>query len=231
MLRTRGEPYTRDLRSASVFEEGERGATPLQQEFQADPDANYRPEFYAKSGFYFTGRGHWSDLGGDFNGDTTLVGPDTIFHPEANEGYGYEVRPGLALGRLGDGVHVQQHRLRRDDRALDAETQIEAVNWNFVRYLRGNEELQPYWMLGLTFPWADLKNASTDGVVVGDASCAAASGFDSASDSRMASRYNLARSTCAARTPTSSSTRRAWRTTPSRSTAGSTRRPSASASA
>src|SRR5688572_25276981 len=69
-----------------------------QQEF--DPDAGYRAEFYAAKGIYLGGRGHWSKLGDDFDGDTTLVGPfDNIRIPDADEGTGYE----LAFGWLSEG--------------------------------------------------------------------------------------------------------------------------------
>lgn len=141
---------------------------------EPDPDAGYRTEFFAANGLYLSARTHWSRLGGDFDGDTALGGPDTIFLPEADDGLGYE----LALGWMSRGwaMELSYTRITYDGSierpfgTLSADIDYQAISWNAMRYLRANEALQPYWLFGLVFPWMDLDDASTtDDVVFGDA--------------------------------------------------------------
>jgi hypothetical protein len=137
---------------------------------EPDPDAGYRSEFYAAKGVYLGARGHWSHLEGDFDGDTALVGfLDTIFLPDAEDDFGYE----LALGWLSEGwgMELTYSRITYDGElgGASADVESQAISWNGLRYLRGNEPLQPYFLFGFSFPWMDLEDASTDGAVVGDA--------------------------------------------------------------
>jgi len=167
----RRAPLARDLRFAeeprTELELAEVQASPPLQE--ADPDAHYRAGFFAANGLYLSGRAHWSRLGGDFDGDTTLVGPDTIFVPEADDGLGYEI----ALGWMSKGwaMEFSYSRITYDGSVLGASADVEyqAISWNGLRYLRGNEALQPYFLVGFVFPWMDLDDASTNGGPFGDA--------------------------------------------------------------
>ena len=136
-----------------------------------DPDAGYRADFYAEDGLYLTLRGHESWLGGDFDGGTSLVGPDTIFVPEADDGRGYELGFGWSSHASSYAMEFTYTRIGYDGSigAGDADIEYQAINWNMFRYLRGNEALQPYWLIGFTYPWMDLEDASTDGAVIGDA--------------------------------------------------------------
>jgi len=172
-------PLALEVASASIFEEGAPGAQQSMTTQDArDLDAGYRAEFFARDGVYFAARGHWSELGGDFDGDTSLTGPDTIFVPDAKDGLGYE----LGLGWLNKGwaMELTYSRIDYDGSvgSLDADVEYESINWNFVHYLRGNEEWQPFWTVGLVFPWMDLVDASTDGVNVGDGELKQGFGFD-----------------------------------------------------
>src|SRR5262245_9614672 len=49
---------------------------------ERDPDAGYRAGFYARDGYYVGARYLQSRLGGDFDGNTVLSGPDTIVVPD-----------------------------------------------------------------------------------------------------------------------------------------------------
>jgi opacity protein-like surface antigen len=135
-----------------------------------DPDAGYNPDFYAKSGVYLSGRAHWSTLGGDFDGDTLLAsGSDVIAVPDANDGYGYE----LALGWMSEGWAMELSYTsivyEGSIGAADSDVDYGAITWNGMRYLRANEPIQPYLMIGFLFSWAELEDASTDGATTGDA--------------------------------------------------------------
>lgn len=134
-----------------------------------DPDAGYRSEFYSRQGFHVAVRGHGARLWGDFDGDTALVGPDTIFIPDADEGTGYE----LAVGGMkeGDAYRLTYTRIDHDGSigGADADVEYRAIGLEIVHYMRANEPVQPLFSLGLVYPFVDLEDASTDGVVVGDA--------------------------------------------------------------
>lgn len=136
---------------------------------QTDPDAHYRAGFLAASGLYLSTRAHWSQLGGDFDGDTVLTGPDTIFVPDADDGLGYEV----ALGWMSKGWAMELSYTRIDyDGSIGsapADIEYQAISWNGMRYLRANEPLQPCLLVGLVFPWMDLEDASSFGGPFGDA--------------------------------------------------------------
>ncbi len=125
-----------------------------------DPDANYNSEWVLERAFRFGVRAHQSELGGDFDGNTVILGPDETTVPDAGEGDGYEIM----LGGIseGTGFEFSYTRLNYDD------VQYENIALNGLYFLRPNERLQPYFLLGVLFPWARLDDASTDGVVFGD---------------------------------------------------------------
>jgi len=177
----RRAPLARDLRwsaAASGVNALPATARGAHQDPAIDPDADYRSGFFATNGIYLGARAHWSVLGGDFDGDTSLVGPDTISIPDADDGLGYE----LALGWEADGwaTELSYTRITYDGSlgASDADIDYQAITWNVFRYLRANESVQPYFLMGLVFPWIELEDASTDGVVVGDAELMQGFGID-----------------------------------------------------
>lgn len=157
----RRAPVAWDLVSKDEARPGERPGPAVPRPQEIDPDAGYRAEFFAAEGIYLGARGHWSTLGGDFDGDTTLVSAaDTIEIPDADYGTGYE----LALGWLSRGwaMELTYSRIAYDGTipGADADIDYQSISWNFLRYLRGNEPLQPYFVLGFVFPWMELENAS-----------------------------------------------------------------------
>jgi len=155
---------------------------PALPEQQVDPDAGYRAEFYAREGAYLSVRGLWSSLGGDFDGDTMLqAGPPTgevITIPETDDGYGYE----LALGWLSKGwaMELSYTDVTYDSSIGGVSTDVvyEALTFNAIHYLRANEPVQPYFMFGFIFSWADLEDAATVGPTTGDAELEYGFGID-----------------------------------------------------
>jgi hypothetical protein len=167
----RRQPVARDLHVAD-FPGGVDPAAPAphRRAQGVDPDADYNPHFFAARGIYLSVRSHWSSLGGDFDGETTLVDPsppaETISIPDADDGFGYE----LALGWMSAGWAAELTYARIDyDGSIggaSADTEYQAIALNAIRYTRANEALQPYFLIGLCFPWMDIDDASTvDGVV------------------------------------------------------------------
>ena len=128
-----------------------------------DPDAGYNPDFYAKEGVYLSGRYIWSDLSGDFDGETTLQAPGTevISIADVDDGYGYEV----ALGWMSKGWAMElsytDNEYEGTIAGSPADIYYSAITWNGLHYWRANEPLQPYLMIGMLFAWAELENAST----------------------------------------------------------------------
>jgi hypothetical protein len=159
------DPWT-VTRPAHEAEKDQQAPIPQQL---PDPDAGYRAEFFAAKGVYLSGRAHWSKLYGDFDGDTTLLGPDQIDIPEVDDGYGYE----LALGWMSEGwaTEISYTEIQYDGAigTLESDLEYYAVTWNVLRYLRGNESVQPYFVFGFLYSWAELEDASTLGLVRGDA--------------------------------------------------------------
>ena len=134
-----------------------------------DPDAGYKADFRAKQGVLAQVRHYRSRLSGDFDGDTTLTGPDTIFIPEADDGSGYSI----ALGGMeeGNAFLLSYRRIEYDGEIgnLDADVEYRAFALEVLHFFRANEPVQPYLQLEMLLPFADLVDASTDGVAVGNA--------------------------------------------------------------
>lgn len=169
---------TSELPRATTDVQQQQQPIPQQPLLIPDPDAGYRADFFAAKGVYIGARGHWSSLGGDFDGETALVGPDRIDIPEADDGYGYE----LALGWLSEGwaMELSYTNIYYEGSIGAQESDIDyyAVTWNVLHYLRGNESVQPYFLFGLLYSWADLEDASTLGLTTGDAHLSGGFGID-----------------------------------------------------
>jgi len=167
----RHAPVALDLVSTDLVDPGgpPRSADDVPQQLP-DPDAGYRAEFFAREGVYLSGRSHWSRLGGDFDGETSLdagrppPNNEVISIPDADDGYGYE----LALGWMSKGwaMEMSYTEIEYDGSIGGADSSIDygAVTFNGLHYWRANEPIQPYLMIGLLFSWADLEDASQVGL-------------------------------------------------------------------
>lgn len=132
-----------------------------------DPDAGYASEFYGHSGIALGVRGVGLDLGGDFDGETTLDGPDTIFLSDTDDGRGYELV--FAIHDEGTAFEFGYSRteLEGEFGGFPGDVDQRAFGVRAIHYWRANERLQPLLGLGLFFPWADIEDGSSDGVAVG----------------------------------------------------------------
>ncbi len=134
-----------------------------------DPDAHYRSEFYGHSGFGLGVRGIGSRLGGDFDGDTTLSGPDTIFLSDLDDSLGYE----LVFAIFDEGTAFEFGYTRTDYEGdfagFPGDVDHRAFGVRAIHYWRANERLQPLAYLGFFVPWAEIEDGSENGPAIGDA--------------------------------------------------------------
>jgi hypothetical protein len=144
-----------------------RPAARQEELLQADPDAGYASEFYGRSGFTLGARAHGAWLGGDFDGETTLSGPDTIFLSDTDDGLGYE----LVAGYLDDGTAFELSYTRVEYEGefgpFPGDVEYRAFGVRGLHYWRANSPVQPLAFLGLLFPLVDIDDGSSDGVAVG----------------------------------------------------------------
>lgn len=134
-----------------------------------DPDADYPSEFYARRGLLIGVHGHGAQLGGDFDGDTTLVGPDTIFLSETDPGTGYE----LVLGGMleGEAFEISYTRVELDGEfeGFSGDVSYRAFGARGLHYWNANRPLQPLAFIGLVVPLVDIDEGSSNGLVDGTA--------------------------------------------------------------
>lgn len=125
----------------------------------------------ARSGFYFDVHGTWAQLGGDFDGNTLLVGSsDSIAVPDADSGLGF----GIAAGHRWDRYALElAFTLTTHEGSIpgapggDVDYGVLELNGRY--FFRTEERLQPFVLGGIGIAVATLEDASTDGVRVGDA--------------------------------------------------------------
>jgi opacity protein-like surface antigen len=160
-------------------------AAPLRSEVrqdepaQVDPDAGYASEFYGSSGVGFGVRAHGAELGGDFDGETTLDGPrDSIFLPDTDDGRGYELV--LSFQDEGTAFELGYTRIELDGDFAGFESDVEyrAFTARGLYYWRANSAVQPLAYLGLLYPLADIEDGSTDGPAVGTGKLTAGFGLE-----------------------------------------------------
>ena len=143
---------------------------PLRQDepVLSDPDADYRSEFFGKKGVSLGVRGTGTHLGGDFDGDTTLQGPDTIFLSDTDDALGYE----LVLGFVGAGsaweVSYARTEYEGDFAGFPGDVEYKSFNVRGINYWRANSAVQPMAFVGFLFPLADIEDGSSDGVNTGN---------------------------------------------------------------
>lgn len=139
-----------------------------QEPAEGDPDAHYRSEFFARKGVSLGVRGTGSHLGGDFDGDTTLDGPDTIFLSDTEDALGYE----LVLGFVGAGSAVELSYARTEYEGefagFPGDVEYKAFTVRGVNYWRANSAVQPLAFVGFLLPLADIEDGSSDGVDTGN---------------------------------------------------------------
>ncbi len=126
--------------------------------------------YYAKTGFYVGLSLPYNNISGDFNGDTVLVGPsDIIIVPKIEDDYGFGILLGVTSGQ-GAG-ELSYLRTTHDASFLGGKGEVEynMVNIDGKYYFLAHARVQPYLLLGLSFPWLIIKDGSASSSAVGDA--------------------------------------------------------------
>ena len=117
-------------------------------------------------------------LGGDFDGETTLSGPDTIFLSDADDGLGYE----LVFSILDEGTAFEfsYQRIEHDGEfaGFPGDVEYRAFGFRGLHYWRANSPVQPLAFLGFLIPFADIDDGSSDGVAIGNAKLTSGFGFE-----------------------------------------------------
>jgi len=120
--------------------------------------------FEVETGTYLRALLPHTTIGGDFQGDTALVGWDeAILIPEFDDGSGY----GLALGRRWKRVGLELSYMQTSHDASVVglgwgEADAQMVDLNFKYFFRTSRRLQPFLLLGLGSTWIDVPDASFD---------------------------------------------------------------------
>jgi opacity protein-like surface antigen len=132
-----------------------------------DPDADYPSEFFARRGFLIGVHAHGAQLGGDFDGETTLVGPDAIFLSDTDPGAGFEV----VLGGMQEGSAFElgytRVTLDGDFAGFEQDVSYRAFGVRGLQYWNANRPVQPLALVGLLVPLVDIDEGSSNGVVDG----------------------------------------------------------------
>jgi opacity protein-like surface antigen len=128
--------------------------------------------FEAETGFYVSALLPYSTVGGDFGGDTALVGLDeAIIVPELDGGFGYGLGLGWRLRRLA--LELNYMQTSHDATVLGMEmdpASVHAVNFDMKYFLMVEQRFQPFLLFGLGLGWIDLPGASVNSSgSVGDA--------------------------------------------------------------
>lgn len=155
-----------------AFAAGAAGETPRAVAEELAAETQQPAGFAARQGWTLELHGTWAQLGGDFDGDTGLMGAtDTIFVPDADDGTGF----GLAVGRRWDRYALElafthtQHDGSIPPPATGGDVSYDVLELNGRYFFRTGKRLQPFLLGGLGFALATLEDASTDGANVGDA--------------------------------------------------------------
>lgn len=127
--------------------------------------------FSPRKGFYFDVHGMWAQLGGDFDGDTFLMGStDSISIPDADSGVGF----GLAFGHRWNRHAIElAFTQTQHDGSIPASSGGDitydslAFDWRY--FFRPEERFQPFFQAGFGLALATLEDASSGGSGTGDA--------------------------------------------------------------
>lgn len=153
--------------AASAAGGGDLRTTPSSSPSRPQDGGGFSP----RRGFYIDVHGMWAQLGGDFDGDTLLVGStDSIVIPDADSGLGF----GLAFGH-----RWRRHALElaftqtQHDGSIPAATggdiTYNALDLDWRYFFRPDERFQPFVQAGFGFALATLEDASSGASGVGDA--------------------------------------------------------------
>ncbi len=117
--------------------------------------------YYAKTGIYMGLSLPYNTIGGDFNGDTVLVGSsDIILVPSIEGGYGFGITLGVTSGQVAGEMSYLRTTHDASFQGLKGDVVYNMVNLDGKYYFLAHERAQPYLLLGLSFPWLTIIDGS-----------------------------------------------------------------------
>jgi hypothetical protein len=123
----------------------------------------------AKPGFYLTGSAIGGTQSGDLDGESFLVGPALVALPDVDWGAGFQAGGGWRVPADAFEITYEQSWHSGSFLGVTHDSTIHAVNFDWKHYFRIAEKLQPFTLLGMNIPWADLDDAAKAGPRTGDA--------------------------------------------------------------
>ncbi len=130
----------------------------------ATPAASNTP---AGTGFYVDVHGAWTQLGGDFDGDTALMGAtEVIVVPDTDPGFGF----GLAFGHRWEKVAVElaftetQHDGEISGLFTSNDVTLDVLEVNGRYFFNTSSRFQPFLLAGLGFVMASMDDAAGPGI-------------------------------------------------------------------
>ena len=126
--------------------------------------------YYAKDGLYIGFNIPFNNIGGDFNGDTFLTdGFQVILIPEVESSSGLGISVGGRFSELAFELNYLSSTHDATFLGAKGEADYNMVNLDFKYYYSADKRFQPNLLFGLCVPWLVVKDGSSDGVDVGDA--------------------------------------------------------------
>lgn len=123
----------------------------------------------ARIGYYFAGRRGRTELGGDFDGHTALLGPDLIDLPRTSGGDSWSLGFGYRLPLMAFELLYAREDHEGTLGGQSADVDLWEIQINILGYLPSQGALSPYGLLGIGFGEATLHNAGSVGALRGDA--------------------------------------------------------------
>lgn len=126
--------------------------------------------YYAKDGFYIGFNIPFNNIGGDFNGDTFLdAGSQVILIPKVESSSGLGISVGVKFSELAYELNYLSSTHDVTFLGVPGEADYNMVNLDIKYYYSADKRFRPNLLFGFCVPWLVVKDGSTDGVDVGDA--------------------------------------------------------------
>jgi hypothetical protein len=117
--------------------------------------------YYAKTGIYMGLSLPYNTIGGDFNGDTALVGSsDIILIPSIDDGYGFGISLGITSGQFAGEISYLRTTHDASFQGAKGDVEYNMVNLEGKYYFLAHKRTQPYLLWDLSFPWLTIVDGS-----------------------------------------------------------------------
>jgi hypothetical protein len=116
---------------------------------------------YAKTGIYVGLSLPYNNIEGDFNGDTALVGAsDIILVPSIENGFGFGISLGVTSGQFAGEINYLRTTHDGNFQGAKGDVEYNLVNLDGKYYFLAHKRVQPYLLMGLSFPWLTIVDGS-----------------------------------------------------------------------